>query len=215
MYIPSYSRVTDEYFIDQLLTENPLATMISVRESVPDVSHIPLVWNRSNRVFQGHFARANPHAQILLKQKPQHLTLVFHGPNAYISPMWYVDSAEVPTWNYAVVHVTASYRMIEDAAELIQCLRSAVETFESPLLVPHGSSQRHKQWPMETHSELVHDLLNSIVGIEITPITIECKVKAGQNRTVEDRHGAAAALSEISHNKQLVMDRIMRDPPRG
>lgn len=42
---------------------------------------------------------------------------MFHGPDAYVSASLYErPHEEVPTWNYAVVHVRGRLRPLDDAA---------------------------------------------------------------------------------------------------
>ena len=38
--------------------------------------------------------------------------VIFRGPDAYISPAWYTDSPNVPTWNYVVVHAYCRVRLL-------------------------------------------------------------------------------------------------------
>ena len=48
--------------------------------------------------------------------------MIFHGPEAYITPNWYATKAEtgkaVPTWNYITVHAKGAIRWIQDADSL-------------------------------------------------------------------------------------------------
>src|SRR4051812_46359409 len=47
----------------------------------------------------GHFGRSNPQWRTLA-QSPQ-ATVLLLGPHGYISPSWYADRSQAPTWNYA------------------------------------------------------------------------------------------------------------------
>ena len=60
-------------------------------------------------------ARANPQWQVFANH-PEVLA-IFHGPHTYITPTWYA-SPDVPTWNYAVVHVKGRVQLKESASEL-------------------------------------------------------------------------------------------------
>ena len=61
--------------------------------------------------------------------------LVFRGPEGYISPNWYPSKhetgREVPTWNYAVVHVHGRLRVVDDAAWLRALLETLTDRHEA------------------------------------------------------------------------------------
>ena len=90
--------------------------------TAPLISHAPLVFIRSENEeatggqLIGHFARANPHWKHLQNGK---VTAIFHGPSAYITPQWYVKN-DVPTWNFATVHVEGRARLIESEEIMIR-----------------------------------------------------------------------------------------------
>jgi transcriptional regulator len=100
MYLPPKFKNENQTEIIEIIEKYPLATIISPG---PFISHLPLVIDPSSRdmILLGHLARANPHWKVL---KDSQVTAVFHGPNTYITPKWYVVN-NVPTWNYAVVHI--------------------------------------------------------------------------------------------------------------
>lgn len=100
MYLPERFKVEDESEILTLVREYPLATVISVQDNQPFISHVPLVVEkRGDRyVLVGHFAKANPHWKLI--EGPT--TAIFHGPNAYITPQWYPQN-DVPTLSYLMI----------------------------------------------------------------------------------------------------------------
>ena len=114
MYNPPRFQCHDEEAILNLIHTYPLATVISPTH----ISHLPLiVEKREGRLFLlGHLAKANPHWQNL-----QDVRVIFHGPNAYISPRWYAAN-DVPTWAYAVVHLTGQVRVFEGHEDIVEKL---------------------------------------------------------------------------------------------
>ena len=54
-------------------------------------------WFEGYGVFVGHLDRFNPQWKTFQDQQP--VTLIFHGPETYISPSVY-HSTQLPTWNY-------------------------------------------------------------------------------------------------------------------
>ena len=67
--------------------------------------------------------------------------VIFQGPNAYISPSWYVNGQKsgkvLPSWNYAVVHAYRTIRVIEDDEWLMQHLAE---------LARRNEAGREKPW---------------------------------------------------------------------
>ena len=69
-----------------------------------------------NGVIECHLSRANPHWKDLAAGGEA--LMIFHGPDAYVTPIWYPSKAEhgkvVPTWNYAVVHAYGRPEVMQD-----------------------------------------------------------------------------------------------------
>jgi predicted FMN-binding regulatory protein PaiB len=67
-----------------------------------------------------HVARANPQWRT---PPIREAMAIFMGPDAYITPSWYVTKQEtgkvVPTWNYLAVHAYGPVEFCEDADRLL------------------------------------------------------------------------------------------------
>jgi len=77
----------------------------------------------------GHFARSNPQL-AQLAATPEALVLLM-GPQSYVSPSWFDDRTQAPTWNYACAafHVTVT---LEDEPDAIgQRLEDLVTAMEA------------------------------------------------------------------------------------
>lgn len=176
----------------------PLATMISVGEDgSPFISHLPLIVEPDGDgiVCIGHLARANPHWKLLGGRRA---TAIFHGPNAYITPSWYVQNA-VPTWNYAVVHVRGVVTLIDDRAGIVRCLEALTAAVE----------KGPEAWQFWIPEDLRNTLELAIVGFRLTVDTLQSKFKLSQNRSAADRDGVLRGLAQrsdaASHSVRALM----------
>ena len=183
MYSPEAFREQRLQYIAALIRQHGLATVISVDDGLPVISHIPLMFERGDgdtaSRLTGHLVRANPQAALLANDRP--VTAIFHGPDAYVSPRWY-RSPGVPTWNYAVVHIRGRSCHIDEEQRLLQLLdrlTAAHEADGEPIALP-GERRR--------------PLLQAIVGFDICIDDIEAKFKLSQNRPAADQPGILAGL---------------------
>ncbi len=101
----------DNEMIDQIIINHyDFSTIITNHKESLKISHIPLVYEQSNddsKILLGHVARSNDH-WIAMKENGK-TTAIFHGPHAYIPPLWYVRKNKVPTWNYVSIHFYFSF----------------------------------------------------------------------------------------------------------
>jgi transcriptional regulator len=82
----------------------------------------------SGQRLQFHLARANPQVEAL--ERRGRATVVFHGPHAYVSPRHYA-APNVPTWNFAAVHVDGAVRAF-DAAATAELVADFSRDYEGP-----------------------------------------------------------------------------------
>jgi transcriptional regulator len=190
-----------------LIEAHSFATLISPDSDDPVITHLPLLLDRgrgTQGTLIGHFARANPHWQ-LLQTRPE-VVAVFHGPHAYVSPSWYGVHPSVPTWNYAVVHAAGHARLQHDAPALENITTRLVETFESPRPTP---------WRMDLPDGFHQQMLGAIVGFEIDIAQLSGKFKLSQNRTMDDRRRVVEALEIGSASDRevaaLMRTRVLRE----
>lgn len=181
MYLPAHFRADDPALARQLIAEQPFATLVSTLDGLPFVTHLPLLLGADGRRLLGHFARPNPHVAAIGSGAPT--VAVFHGPHAYVSPRWYRRRPAVPTWNYAVVHVSGPLQPLADVEALRAVQAQLVETFE-PAPLPEGVMP-------ESH---VEQLGAGIVGFALAIECVETKLKFGQHRSLADQQGVEAGL---------------------
>ncbi len=181
----------------------PFATIVSVSDGEPFVSHLPvLVINQNeNIIIQGHFAKANPHWKQHVEAKSA--LSVFHGPHGYISPSWYQDPSAVPTWNYGAVHARGVIKLVEDPHWLNEFLLRLVQANED--------QKNPKKWQFDSKANPVTSQLVAILGFEIQVDSLNTKFKFSQNRSKEDQIGVINALEQLGDDASLSMVTFMKE----
>jgi transcriptional regulator len=197
MYLPKHFEVTDPEILADLIEKYPLATLIGSIGDAMEVNHLPLMLSKDRSRLFGHIAKANPLLKIAEQAVPN-LIAVFNGPNAYVTPSWYLTKKEtgkvVPTWNYAVVHAQGKISVIQDNTWLHGHVTQMTNTHEPTY---------QSLWKVDdAPDEYIQMMLNAIVGIEIEITSLVGKFKLSQNRPAEDYE---AVLNELraSTNQEL------------
>jgi transcriptional regulator len=138
--------------------------------------------------IRGHVARSHP----LWRTTPRgtEVLSVFQGPNAYISPRWYVNGQRTgrvaPSWNYTTVHASGRIRFIDDETWVSEHLAS---------LTSFQESRRAHPWQVtDARADFVADMVRQLVGLEIAVERIEGKNFLSQQRTPADRESLARHL---------------------
>jgi len=186
MYTPSPFGVTDNATLYEFIDRYDFATLVGPSAAGLVAAHIPITLQRTEgkAVLIGHLARANSQWRTFDGQTD--VVVIFHGPHAYISPTWYVTTPNVPTWNYAAVHVYGKPRAREDAAFAAAALKSLVAKHEG---------RRGQPWRIDgLDSDVYEKLARAIVAFEMPIDRVEGKFKLGQNRAPEDRRGMLQGL---------------------
>lgn len=177
----------------QLIRVHPLATLVVHAPSGLNANHIPLYLSESPEPYgtlQGHIARANP----LFGEIGEGIEAlaIFHGPQSYITPSWYATKKEtgkvVPTWNYAVVHVSGVLRVVDNASWLRAQLNALTNQNEASFAKPWAVSDAPKDY--------IDKIMAAIVGIEMTITKMLGKWKVSQNQPAQNQRGVIAGLNE-------------------
>jgi len=183
-----------------LIQKNPLATIISSTEQGPFVSHIPLILEKKPDGLSliGHLARGNPHWKLLDHKS---VYVIFHGPNAYITPKWY-EKNDVPTWSYAVVHINGTSSLIQDLAGIMTCLKKLSAAAE-------GNSK--DPWEFWIPDDLAAPgvIERSIIGFEIKIFDLKSKFKLNQTLSKASIDGCIKGLRSHSHDTNNELAEMM------
>lgn len=156
MYTPRAFAETDLAALDALVAADPFVTLVTTdADGAPFASHLPILYRRDGDavLIEGHHARPNPQVK-----HGGPVLMIVHGPDAYISPGWYVDKeseARVPTWNYAVAHLSGVLESFDDEAGLADIVDRLSQQFEAGV----GSD-----WRFEFEREDHRVQLRGIVG---------------------------------------------------
>ena len=185
MYMPKSFVETRPEVLQQLIRAHPFAVVVTHAGAGLTANHLPFEMVGAT-ILRGHVARGNELVQL----DGAEILLIFQGPDGYISPNWYPTrwetGREVPTWDYAVVHVHGHLRVIDDPA----WLRTALET-----LVAQHESNLPRPWHIsDAPADHIESSLHAIVGIEIGIERIEGKFKLSQNHPAGNQAGAIAGI---------------------
>lgn len=206
MYLPQQFRERRLAVLQEFIERHPLGMLVTAADSVPVAEHLPMLLLRERGLhgtLQGHVSRANPVWRA--SENASEVLVVFHGPNAYVSPSCYptkmTDGKVVPTWNYAVVHARGRIRYFDEQARLRSLVSSMTEHFERA---------RPEPWSVaDAPGEFIQAMLGAIVGFEIEVTELAGKFKASQNRSAIDRAGVRKALGDAGAGD---LDELVRDP---
>jgi len=191
MYLPKHFEQPSTEVLHELMRAHPLATLVTMSADGLNANHLPMHCSTTPAPFgtlHGHVARANPVLKDLANGTE--VLVIFHGPDAYITPSWYATKKETgkaaPTWNYVVVHAYGVMRVVEDAAALRRHIELLTDMHESAFPEPWKVS--------DAPDEFVEQLMARIVGIEMVITRLVGKWKLSQNQPVPNRTGVVAGL---------------------
>jgi transcriptional regulator len=215
MYNPAHFEESRTEIMHTLINAHPLGTLVTLTSTGLDANHIPFEIGTEpsdgvHGTLRAHVARANPVWKNFLPEVDA--LAVFQGPQAYITPTWYVETKPetgkvVPTWNYCVVHAHGPLRIRDDR----DWLRAQIER-----LVRRHESTQTKPWHVsDAPSDFVEKQLAAIVGIEIPIARLIGKWKVSQNRNDADRAGVVAGLSTHESADSRAMAGLVRTRGTG
>lgn len=205
MYIPKHFEETRLPVLYEMMRANPLATLITLDKNQFNANHIPMVLDAEAGILRAHIARAN----ALWKSYDQHIgcMAIFQGPMSYISPSYYPSKLEtekvVPTWNYAVVHVHAKLKIMDDADWILKQINT---------LTTQQEQGREKAWKVaDAPNDYIEKLLTALIGLELTIERIEGKWKVSQNQKPLDHQGVVDGLTMESSQNALAMASLVKN----
>lgn len=175
-----------------LLRRHPLATLFVPSASGGDAHLLPLEWvdeaGASPGRLRGHVSRG--HMLVDEASDGQAVLAVFQGPNAYISPRWYVNgqrSGQVaPSWNFVAVQARGRLRWVDDPAWLQAHLAALTQAQEARRVPP---------WTLDdANPEFLARSAGHLRGFEITLSALAGKRFLSQQRTPADRQSLVAHL---------------------
>lgn len=201
MYIPRYSQVQDLKLIQSFIEDYSFGTLVNATSEGVSANHYPFLVDQEGEslVFWTHLALGNPQ----WKQLSQNLkaTVIFTGPHSYVSPVYYKDPLNVPTWNYTAVHASCDCEVIKDATTV----KGLMER-----LVAHYEKKNGTTWNYELPEDFHEDLLKAIVWIKLSATSIDAKFKLSQNRDKEDYWGVIKEFSKRTSENDRELLKYMK-----
>lgn len=212
MYLPPHFAADNAEQVAAFVDQAGAADLVTFDGTTPVATLLPVLWDRragEHGRLIGHLARANPQWSSALPDVPA--LAIVHGPQAYISPSWYVSSAEhgraVPTWNYTSVHFTGPVTFHADPGWLREIVTALTERYEQHL--------DNRWWITDAPPEYVAGQLRGIVGVEMLITRVEAKAKLSQNRSQQDRAAVIAALRDSADPQARQIAGLMADREAG
>ena len=194
MYPPQKHQDNEINHMVDVIKTYPLATLISVENNQPLITHLPLVYEDGKLI--GHIDIYNPQAELLKGNND--VTIIFAGPECYISPSIYATT-QLPTWNYIKVHIRGKVKAIESKVALKQSLITMTEFLEAP---------EHK-YILEPDNPRLDKNLDYIKMFEIEITDWEGKFKLSQNKKPSDIIAAREELVRINQESiRLFLDKV-------
>jgi len=184
MYIPKSFTVENEQEIFSFIESNGFGQLTSMVDGKLFASHLPFLLSENKRKVFMHIAKQNPQHENIAGQE---CLIVLQGPHDYISPTWY-EEVGVPTWNYQAAHIYGECQVFEDNERLKLLVDETSAYYESVF---------EKPWQPNYNA----NLLNAIIGIEMTITDIQCKYKLSQNRSKADRTNVIDQLNTRGSTK--------------
>jgi len=174
----------------EVIKTYPLATLISVKDNTPLITHLPLVYRDDGKLI-GHLDKFNP--QTALLRDNNDVTIIFSGPQCYISPSIY-KTRQLPTWNYIKVHLKGKVTAIDNAETVKETMIKMTEFLEQP---------DHK-YVLTMDSPRMERSINYVKGFEIDITHWEGKFKLSQDKKPRDIANAKAELI-LSNQESIKM----------
>ncbi|MDB4292380.1 FMN-binding negative transcriptional regulator [Maribacter sp.] len=205
-YPPPHHQETKFSNVIEVVKNYPFATLVSVKNNTPLITHIPIVYEADNSEFGklvAHIDKFNPQVATLIDGSE--VTAIFQGPDCYISPAIYTTK-QLPTWNYIFAHLKGTVKLLTDP-EAVKNTMVRMTTF---------LEGEHPKYVLEQDNPRMESLVNYIVGFEIRITQWEGKFKFSQDKLKKDMQLAKQELIR-SQKKDVTgfIEQIIEDHENG
>ena len=196
MHPNSAFRAEDRAVHEALLDQIGFGMVFAQIPDGPRVAHTPLILSGAGRV-RFHLARGNALAKHL---DGASALLLVNGPDGYVSPRWYIDPDQVPTWNYVAIELEGPVRRIAES-ELLALLEALSARHEARV-------SKGVAWTMDKLSQpMLRRLLTGIVGFELEIEAWRPTYKLSQNKSPEEHARVVAGLETAGQPKLAALMR--------
>jgi transcriptional regulator len=180
-------RIEDRDLLESLIEEIGFGMVFADTPDGPRVAHVPLVSTGardSGAALHFHLSRGNALTRHIAGRTA---LAVLNGPDAYVSPRWYSERGQVPTWNYVALELEGPVRQMDENG-----LHALLETIgeQQEARIAAGEPWR----PEEVEQGRWNQLARGIVGFELEIRAWRPTFKLSQNKPDEERLRVADAL---------------------
>ncbi|MGV6810709.1 MAG: FMN-binding negative transcriptional regulator [Brevirhabdus sp.] len=200
---PAFRKTPDQVNLD-FARERGFGTLALSATDGPLLSHVPFRLTDDNAYAEFHLMRSNPILRAL--DSPHPGVIAVSGPDSYISPDWYGDPQQVPTWNYVAVHLRGTAEILppEDLGPLLDRLSTDFET----RLAPKPPWTRAKMDP-----DGLAKMMRMIVPCRMSVAKVDGTWKLNQNKSDALRLAAADHVEGYGIGQEVgLISALMRDP---
>lgn len=176
-----------------LVASYPLATLVTTSATgATDVHLLPLELHQPDAApacLRGHVVRDHPMRRDVADGGS--MLVLFQGPNAYISPRWYVNGQRsarlAPSWNYVAVQARGHLRWVDGNPAWVLAHLAALTAAQE--------AGRSEPWSLELAApDYVQGAARHLVGFEIEVTALQGKRFLSQQRTEADRRSLVEHL---------------------
>jgi transcriptional regulator len=172
----------DRALHEALIEEIGFGMVFAQTADGPRVAHTPLL-STGDGAVQFHISRGNALMRYLTAQEA---LIVVNGPDGYVSPRWYGDAAQVPTWNYVALELQGPVRRMAEEG-LVGLLDALSARNEARI---EGTP-----WTRDKVDDgQFRKMLGAIAGFEMEVRAWRPTFKLSQNKSAADRARVTEAL---------------------
>lgn len=168
----------DRSEIRRLIRENPWVTIVShTAERGIVASHYAFLLDEKastgdDIVLVGHVGRPDEQAHELGQHE---MLVIVQGAHGYISPSWYPEGSNIPTWNHVTAHLWGMPEILSDNANL-HALTELTDHFERPVASPRG---------LHLDPECSERIARGTVGIRLRVTRVDARAKLSQDKPAD------------------------------
>ncbi len=202
MYRPKAFVVDDVAVLHRFIRERAFATIAVAKDGAVAFAYAPVVLDAAGALgaVRFHLAKSNPVAGAMDGER---MFFSFTGPDAYISPDWYVSQGMVPTWNYVAVEGEGRAHRLSDGE--LRALLVDLSAAQEDELLPK------KPWTLDkVPPERLAALTSAIVGFSVAFETLEGKFKLSQDKKPDDFEGVIKGLEARDDPASAAVAHAMR-----
>lgn len=189
-------RHPDRALLETLIDEIGFGMVFAQTPDGPRVAHVALL-STGDGAVQFHLSRGNALARHLAQSTA---LIVINGPDGYVSPRWYSDPEQVPTWNYVALELEGPVRRM-DADGTLALVSDLSNKFEARVAAG-------EPWTMDKLPPArLRGLLAGIVGFEMEIQAWRETVKLSQNKDSTERERLVQGLESEG---SLALAQLMR-----